>query len=315
MNTLPLSDGFQRLYCDATVFEAFSAFNPISFKRVLPFQPEDRVMDEPSLIEAEAAHLATQNDDTRLAVVSAYAACGLLSEEDAANLRPVVDFYDGEFAPEFFDLMGLVYANAGMHICALRWYREHIAILEKKNAKSDADSENVYASVGYSLYSLGMFEEAIAWTKSCIGPRAMAYTAARALLDYEIRKAGGGTFGIERSAGRARYSVWAQDPINTPQIIQQLKEAIEALGSVREVYINWSTNPPPVQSQEGYPFQLERDSSSYTRHKMNLLFATTGRADALLADGCDAEARRLLCEAALLEPQADFIQERIAALR
>jgi hypothetical protein len=39
IETQPLSDGFQRLYCDATVFDGFSAFHPISFSRVLPFHP------------------------------------------------------------------------------------------------------------------------------------------------------------------------------------------------------------------------------------------------------------------------------------
>ncbi len=304
------------MYCDATVFESFSVFHPINIKRILPFQSGDPFIDDTRLIEAETAFLTNQNDDSRRAVVDAYAACGLLSEEDAANLRPVVDFYDAQYAPEFFDLMGLVYANAGMHTCALRWYREHIAVLETQNSPSRSDDESVHASVGYSLYSLGMFDEAIAWTKSCIGPQAMAEVAARALLDYEIRKAGGGTFGLERSAGRARYTIWAPDPGNVPQIVQQLKAAIQALGSVREVYIDWivPTNTVPPQIQEGYPFRWERECSSFIRHKMNLLFATAGRVDALLADGCIPEARRLLNEAALLEPNAGFIQERIKAL-
>lgn len=316
MNTLLLSDGFQRLYCDATVFETFSAFNPISFKRVLPFQQEDRVVDDPRLIDAEAAHLADKNDNTRRAVVDAYAACGLLSQEDTVNLRPVLDFYDGQYSPEFFDLMGLVYANAGMDICALRWYREHIAILETQNCPSRSDEESVYASVGHSLYSLGMFEEAIAWTKSCIGPRAIAFTLGRALVSYEAQKVGGDVFAIERSANRVRYTIKAPDPGNAPQIMHQLKDGIKALGLFGETYIDWkaSTDRTSLPMEEGYPFRLERDSSCYMRHKMNLLFATAGRADALLADGCDAEARRLLFEAALLEPKADFIQERIAAL-
>jgi hypothetical protein len=34
---------------------------------------------------------------------------------------------------DFFDLMGLVYASAGMYICALRWYREFIRELEAQN--------------------------------------------------------------------------------------------------------------------------------------------------------------------------------------
>jgi hypothetical protein len=47
---------------------------------------------------------------------------------------------------------------------------------------------------------------------------------------------------------------------------------------------------------------------------MNLLFATCGQADALAERGYVAEAKRLLYEAAMLEPQAGFVQERIKAL-
>jgi hypothetical protein len=47
---------------------------------------------------------------------------------------------------------------------------------------------------------------------------------------------------------------------------------------------------------------------------MNLLFALCGQADAFIAKGFIAEARRLLSEAAMLEPNADFIQERIKVL-
>jgi tetratricopeptide (TPR) repeat protein len=319
MSASTLSDDFQRLYCDASVFDVYSAWHPINLRRVLPFQAQDRIMDEPPLLEAEAAHLADRNNDTRLAVVDAYAACALLSPEDAANLRPVLDYYDAESSAEFFDLMGLAYANAGMYLCALRWYREHIAAVETRNSKISSDDESVYASVGYCLYAMGMFEEAIAWTKSCIGPLALADVGARALLDYEARKAGGGLFSIERSAGRARYTIRATDPGNARQIVQQLKQAIEALGSVREAYVDWragtDTSLPQAQIEEGYPFRLERYCASFMRHKMNLLFATCGRADVLIADGCVAEARRLLEEAALIEPQADFIQERLGALR
>ena len=75
MNTdiLHLSSGFQRLYCDATVFDAFSTFHPISFARVLPFQSQDPVVDDERLIGAEEAHLADRNDMTRREVVEAYA--------------------------------------------------------------------------------------------------------------------------------------------------------------------------------------------------------------------------------------------------
>jgi hypothetical protein len=111
-----LSDGFQRLYCDAAVFEGFSGLHPISFKRVLPFQAQDRVADDPRVIEAEAAHLANRNDFTRRAVVEGYSQFGLLPEADAANLTSVIDYFDANF----FGLMGQVYANEGMFICALR---------------------------------------------------------------------------------------------------------------------------------------------------------------------------------------------------
>ena len=120
------SDGFQRLYCDASVFEPFSTSHPVSFGRVLPFQPEDPVMDDAGLLGAESAHLAGPNNLTRGGIIDAYARCGLLSTEDAGHVKSVLDLY----AADFFDLMGLVYANAGMHICALRWYRECIRGLE-----------------------------------------------------------------------------------------------------------------------------------------------------------------------------------------
>jgi hypothetical protein len=47
---------------------------------------------------------------------------------------------------------------------------------------------------------------------------------------------------------------------------------------------------------------------------MNLIFATCGQADALAGRGYTAEAKRLLYEAALLEPEAYIVRERIKAL-
>src|SRR5712671_4755 len=156
-----LSDGFQRLYCDTSVFASFSGFHPISFARVLPFQSQDLLMDDQRLIDAEEAHLADRNDNTRRDVIDAYAKCGLLPEVEADNVKSVI----GYFGADFFELMGLVYANAGMFICALRWYREFIAELEGKPRpgldRESVDGESVYASVGYCLYSLGLFAEAI----------------------------------------------------------------------------------------------------------------------------------------------------------
>src|ERR1043166_561270 len=129
LETRSFSDGFQRLYCDATVFETFSSWHPISFSRVLPFQAQDLVADDACLINAETAHLANRNDQTRLDVLAAYRRCDLLPAADADNLKSVIDY----FGADFFELMGLVYANAGMFICALRWYREFIVELETKN--------------------------------------------------------------------------------------------------------------------------------------------------------------------------------------
>src|SRR5215469_7644148 len=121
--TAVLSGDFQRLYCDASVFGGFSTLHPISFTRVLPFQAEDPVVDDARLIAAEMAYLSDPNGATGLAVVEALGQCSLLSAEDIAGLKPELDNVDGDF----FEYVGDVYANAGMFICALRWYRECIA--------------------------------------------------------------------------------------------------------------------------------------------------------------------------------------------
>ena len=47
---------------------------------------------------------------------------------------------------------------------------------------------------------------------------------------------------------------------------------------------------------------------------MNFIFATCGQAGILIQRGYAAEAKRLLWEAALLEPGAGFIQEWIETL-
>jgi len=72
--------------------------------------------------------------------------------------------------------------------------------------------------------------------------------------------------------------------------------------------------PRPEIQPEGYPFQVERDAGDFPRHKMNLIFAICGQADALLERGQAAEAKRLLLEAAMLEPEAGFVWERLKAL-
>lgn len=122
--TLPWSSDFKRLYCDATAFDSFSAFHPITFKRVLPFQSPDEAVDDRNLIEAEEVHLAERSDAARRNVVEEYFRCDLLPEAEATDLRSVIDYFDADF----FELMGLVYANAGMFRCALRWYRELINV-------------------------------------------------------------------------------------------------------------------------------------------------------------------------------------------
>jgi hypothetical protein len=307
-----LSDSFQRLYCDATVFQDFSGWHPISFNRVLPFQSQDLVTDDAPLIDAEAAHLANRNDQTRRDVVDAYRRCGLLPTVDADNLKSVIDY----FGVDFFELMGLIYANAGMFICALRWYREFIAELETRNPNACSDNESVYASVGYCLYSLGLFAEAVSWSKSCIGPRLMADAVCRALIKYEAEPAGGMLCAIERSASRTRYTVSALDSAHASQTTPRLKAAMKSFAPFQEIYMDWvsSDAPAPEIQPGGYPFKVELDGSSLPRHKMNLLFATCGQADALIEKGCIAEAKRLLFEAAMLEPEADFIQDRIKAL-
>ena len=310
-----LSDGFQRLYCDSTVYGSFSTFHPISFARVLPFQSQDPVVDDELLIGAEEAHLAGRNDRTRREVIEAYARCGLLAETEADNVKSVVDFY----GDDFFELMGLVYANAGMFICALRWYREFICELEsqKPDSRSRMDDEGVHASVGYCLYSLGLFEEAISWSKSCIGPDQITDAVCQALLDYEMRLVGGTVLAIERVGLRTRYTVNA--PVERAQATEsraRLKAAMKAFAPNQEIYFDWVSHdtPRPEIQPEGYPFRAERDVGSLPRHKMNLIFATCSQADALADRGYISEAKRLLFEAAMLEPEAGFVFDRIKAL-
>jgi tetratricopeptide (TPR) repeat protein len=305
------SDGFQRLYCDPALFDSFSAFHPISFARVLPFQAEDPVVDYPNLIAAEEAHLANRNDRTRQAVVEAYSQCGLLQEVEAANLIAAIDF----FGTDFFELMGLAYANAGIFICALRWYREFIAELES-NPRSGLDNESIYASIGYCLYSLGLFDEAIAWTKSCIGPRLITDVVCEALMDYEAQMTGGSLRAIERAGPRTRFTASTTDPAQAIQATHRIKSALKKYAPFQDFYIDWVKHetPLPAVRSEDYPFRLERDASSLPRHKLNLIFATCGQADALIESGYTSEAKRLLLEAATVEPAASFLWDRINAL-
>jgi hypothetical protein len=307
-----LSEDFQRLYCDASVFESFSALHPISFTRVLPFQADDPVVDDVRLLAAETAYLANPNNACGLAVVEAFGGCGLLSAADVANLKPVLDGVDSDF----FEFMGDAYVSAGIFICALRWYRECIAKLEAQPSVVASDGVDVYASVGYCLYSLGLYAEAVAWSKSCIGPAQITDMVCRALINYETQLQGGCVRAIERCGPHARYTISAFDPEQANQLTPRLKQATSVFAPIQETYIDWISSelPGPEIPGEGYPFQAERDSTPLTRHRTNLIFSLCGQADDLTSRGFTAEAKRLLLEAAMLETRADFIQEKIKAL-
>jgi tetratricopeptide (TPR) repeat protein len=309
---LILSSGFQKLYYDDAVFTPFSTFIPISFQRALPFLAGDVVMDNPDLVEAEELHLAARSNDTRLGVIEAYSRYGLLPETEAASLKSIVNDFDADF----FELMGTQYANAGMFKCALRWYREVIADLEMHCPNASADSEGVYASVGYCLYSLGLFAEAIAWSKACMGPQPMADAICESLIGYEAQKLGGAIQAIERSTNRVRYVVSTTEPALAKQITPQLMAALKARVPFEEFYFDWVGNdtPGPELKPHVYAFKPEFHGSNTRRHKMNLIFATCGQAEILIQRGYVPEAKRLLWEAALLEPGAGFIRERIEAL-
>lgn len=306
------SDGFQRLYCDASVFAGFSSLHPVSFARVLPFQAEDPVADYQPLIDAEIAYLAAQNDDTRRRVIEAYSQCGLLPAADAANLTSV----DSDFDEDFFETMGTTYANNGMSICALRWYRENIASLEADERTLRSDTEGVYASIGYCLYSLGLYPEAIAWSKCCIGPGQLADTVCRALLGYESQLGTGAIRGVERVGPNTRYLVAAFDPAAAAQAEPRIKTAMSAMAPFLNIYLDWlNADAPALEIQpEGYPFNAERESGNLTRHRTNLIFATCAQADELSGKGFAAEAKRMLYEVAMLEPEAAMVRDRINAL-
>jgi hypothetical protein len=91
---------------------------------------------------------------------------------------------------------------------------------------------------------------------------------------------------------------------------------MKAFAPFQDVYIDWGSQEmkaPEIQAH-GYPFRVEIDAGSLVRHKMNLIFASCRQADGLIEKGFNAEARRVLCEAATAEPEAEMIGERLKAL-
>lgn len=237
--------------------------------------------------------------------------CNAAVFEDFSTLHPV-SFT--RVLPEFFEFMGETYANECMFICALRWYREFIVGLETQHLELVSNYESVYASVGYCLYSLGLFPEAVTWSKSCIGPRQMVDTVSRALIDYEAESQGGCIRWIERSGSRTRYTVSVFDP--QVNVIPRLKQALSVYAPIQDTYIDWLRSEGSVMETqpEGYPFQIERGGGALIRHRMNLIFSLCGQADELTERGYKAQAKQLLLEANLLEPQAEFIKDRLRAM-
>jgi len=120
-DTPHLSDGFQRLYCDANVFGSFSVFHPYKLRGVLPFQSRDLIVVRSNLDQAEEAHLADRNDHTRREVIDAYVKCGMLPEVEAEQCESAIDY----FGFDFFELMGMVFRERGYVHCALHGSRIH----------------------------------------------------------------------------------------------------------------------------------------------------------------------------------------------
>ena len=96
------------------------------------------------------------------------------------------------------------------------------------------------------LYSLGLFEEAISWSKACIGPRQTADAVCQALIEYEAQLAGGRIRGIERSGPGTRYTVSVFEPAQARQTGPRLKAAMKAFAPFQEVYLDWVSHDSPA---------------------------------------------------------------------
>ena len=100
------------------------------------------------------------------------------------------------------------------------------------------------------------------------------------------------------------------------QAVPRLKAAMKSFAPFQDVYIDCvrpETSSPKAESP-GYPFKAEFDGGVLLRHKMNLIFSTCARADALVENGYRFEAKRLLCETAMVAPGAEIIGERLRTL-
>jgi hypothetical protein len=154
--------------------------------------------------------------------------------------------------------MGDSYANAGMFICALRWYRESVTKLEPNVA---SDWPDVYTSVGYCLYAPGLFAEAVAWSRSCIGPGQMVDTVNRALINYEAQLQGGCLRAIERAAGRTRYTASAFDPTQASQLTPRLKLAMNTFAPFQVVYLTGSVPNHPCRKSNRAVIRSRRNAT------------------------------------------------------
>lgn len=310
------SPDFTQIYCDDKSFRSFSYLHPINLGGVLPFKKKDRILDEPSVVRAEVDLLENPSNDTRAKVISAYTSENFLDDATAKGLLEFIDFFD----TDFYELIGELYSNAGMFRCALRWYHEYIRQTETtENTASDLDA--AYASVGYCLYSLGLYSECIAWTKSCMGAWPFFDSIAKAVLrthfgirekvEVKTERAWNSTLWTVR--GRFKPSELERFSVRAERIAEFLQTVIPR----HRVRVNVEDNyPGPFTSEShGYPFNPHFDGNPSSRHKMNFLISSFSFAEVLVANGQTAEATGLLREALEIEPEAVFVRKKLETLK
>jgi hypothetical protein len=114
-----------------------------------------------------------------------------------------------------------------------------------------------------------------------------------------------------------RYTVRSRlSPIDAVRSIGRLKRSMGVIAPFQEIWFDWIVPKPstPWTENSASPFRAEFDVGSLPRHKTNLIFAACGLVDALMQKGYKLEAKRFLCEAMLLEPNAKIVRERLRAL-